>query len=359
MAIDSNKRDRRHSDNMDFITPQLQRELDPNLSPVVTTATGLQLISSPTMAFPHASLPPYSGGFIVAGGPGGTHVVASPQLMQMASHVPGIPIMMPSPTIPVSTPTPSQAPPPTLSNHSQASSSEDKDDIQSYGSGDGMEPPAKRLALEGTHVKVTPTCNSRAGPYSIHQTSTGNFIMTHGGVVPSATPQLIQMGGPHMPIVLPTNSTVREQQKYSTSTLHMNGKGEINPVQSESMAVTALSSHPGPGAGVAVLSQRASPAGVGPTTHAARSLLQMAHHPNIPGLIIPQPIGPTSAVPQNGGDKRRKEQEKIAGTTTSNYSVKMPFANISIQPGEISNNRNSYLHDKVIYSYYFHYQPVL
>jgi hypothetical protein len=59
----------------------------------------------------------------------------------------------------------------------------------------------------------------------------------------------------------------------------------------------------------------------------------MAHHPNLPGLIIPQQIGAALPVPQNGDDKRKTEQDKA--TSNSNPStVKMPFANISIQPGK-------------------------
>ena len=145
MAIDSNKRDRRHSENMDFMAPQLQRgEMDPNLSPVVTTTPqGLQLIGSPTMALPHTSLPPYSGGFIVTGGPGGTH-----QLVPMP-HVPGIPIVMPPHTsIPVSTP--SQQ----VTSHSSHASSEDREDVQSHSSGESLAPPAKRPALDPAHIKM-------------------------------------------------------------------------------------------------------------------------------------------------------------------------------------------------------------
>ena len=289
MAIDSNKRDRRHSENMDFMAPQLQRgEMDPILSPVVTTTTpqGLQLISSPTMALPHTSLPPYSGGFIVTGGPGGTH-----QLVQMTPHVPGIPIVMPSPaTIPVSAPSHQQAAP--LSNHSHASS-EDREDVQSHSSGESLAPPAKRPALETTHIKMSGGGANR-GSYSLHQTSTGNIIMTHGCVASAGGPQLIQMG-PHgqIPIVLPTGqvSAVREQKCPTPQHLHLNGKTESSIAKSEAgLTVTALAhSHPAgaiTAAGGMVLSQqqRASP-------HTARSLLQMAHHPNISRADCPPTSG--------------------------------------------------------------------
>lgn len=327
MAIDSNKRDRRHSENMDFMSPQLQREMESTLSPVVTTTPqGLQLISSPTMALPHASVPPYSGGFIVAGGPGGT------QLVQVTPH--GIPIVMPAPTLPVSAP--NQPHPPPLSSQSQ-SSSEDRDDVQSHTSGESLEPPAKRPALqETTHVQMG-SSGTRV-PYSIHQTSTGNFIMTHGSVTSTGAPQLIQMN-PHgqLPIVLPTGglSTVRDS---GTAPQHVNGKTTCHPSTSDGVTVTAR--HPVGGvAGGVVFSQR------GAAPHNARNLFQMAHHPNMPGLIIPQPITPALptqyTAPQhtatqtvvNGEERRKTEQDKVVGGSTS--AIKMPFANISIQPGKM------------------------
>lgn len=313
MAIDSNKRDRRHSENMDFMTPQLQRDIDPTLSPAANPGPQGLLISSPTMALPHASVSPYSGGFIVTGGPGGT------QLVQMAPHMPGIPIVMPT----------SQAPPLALSNHSHAHS-EDRDDEQSHSSGDGMEPPpAKRSALEATHIQVGGGASNRTGGYSIHQTSTGSFIMTHGGMASPGAPQLIQMSGSHgqIPIVVPT-ATVRDQQKCPIPpNVHMNGRTDSNLSKCE---INTLSSH---GGGIAVLSQRGTTATV-PAPHTARSLFQMAHHPNIPGLIIPQTVATAPTTAQNGRDRRKTEHDKAVGVANSTpATVKMPFANISIQPG--------------------------
>lgn len=81
LAIESNKRDRRHSDTVDFLSPQLARsELEQAISPVGTRSSvpgntqGLQLISSPTVAIPHGAMPPFSGGFIVAGNSGAHQV---------------------------------------------------------------------------------------------------------------------------------------------------------------------------------------------------------------------------------------------------------------------------------------------
>ena len=333
MAIDSNKRDRRHSDNMEFIAPQLQqRDLESTLSPAVTAANptpqGL-LISSPTaMALPHGSLPPYSGGFIVTGGPGGT------QLVQMPPHMPaGIPIVMPSPTIPAS----SQPTPLALSSHTQVVS-EEKEEAYSHTSADSIEPPpAKRPVPETSHIKVGGASSNRLG-YSIHQTSTGNFIMTHGGMSSPGAPQLIQMGGAHghIPIVVPT-AAVREQHKCPIPpTIHMNGRTEMSASRTDNMPITALSSHTAAGAGVAVLSQRGTTATV-PTAHSARNLLQMTHHHNMPGLIIPQAIGAAPPTPQNGDDKRKTEPPVPASNSTptpATAPAKMPFANISIQPGK-------------------------
>lgn len=331
MAIDSNKRDRRHSENMDFMAPQLQREMDPILSPVVSsTPQGLQLISSPTMALPHTSLPPYSGGFIVAGGPGGTH-----QLVQMTPHMPGIPIVMPTPaTIPVSTHSQQATP---LSNHSQTS--EDREDAQSHSSGESMAPPAKRPALEPSHVKLGGGTTNRAG-YSIHHTSTGNIIMTHGGVASAGAPQLIQMN-PHgqIPIVLPTGqvSTVREQKCPTPQHIQLNGKTESSITKSEAGGGITVTALPHSHSAGAMLSQQQR--GSLPPSHPPRNLLQMAQHP---GLIIPQPLPPTPHTAQsaNGEERRKTEQEKNGATaqphppTTNAGPVKMPFANISIQPGK-------------------------
>ena len=62
MAIESNKRDRRHSDTMEFIQTCREERRDHMIGQptyaVTGTPTGLQLISSPTVAIPQA--PPYS-----------------------------------------------------------------------------------------------------------------------------------------------------------------------------------------------------------------------------------------------------------------------------------------------------------
>lgn len=105
MAIESNKRDRRHSDTMEFIqTCREERREQILTQPTYTvtgTPSGLQLISSPTVALPQANMPPYSSGFIIT--PSGAHVVhtprltpGAPQLLQMAATHPHLPIVVPT-----------------------------------------------------------------------------------------------------------------------------------------------------------------------------------------------------------------------------------------------------------------------
>ncbi len=377
MAIDSNKRDRRHdSESMDFISaPQLQRDME--MSPVVTTTPqgGLQIIGSPTMAFPHGSLPPYSGGFLVTGGPGGTHVVASPQLVQMAPHVQGIPIVMPSnPALPTSHP----ATPTSHSSLPHTSTCEDKDDIRSHGSGESVEllpPAAKRHAPDsggGARSIIVSSSGGGAPSYSIHQTSAGNFIMAHGGVAASSGgPHLIQAhggvtapaGGPHLiqvtphgqiPIVLPTTPTSNARDHHgcpAPPSSYVNGRNDSAHKQENGA--------PHPSTNV-------------PPTAPPPGLFQMAHHHSkIPGLIIPQIVGAggglVAATHPSGPAERRSDAEQgerytrvhgtsitcgggggggdvgerssgVYTTTTSGNGgggvVKMPLANLSIQSGE-------------------------
>ncbi len=111
LAIESNKRDRRHSDNVEFLSNSRDGERrEVSLSAAVGqqapfTMAGnpnaLQLITSPTVAIPQSSLPTFSGGFIIGPSAGGTHMVhasrLTPQLVQMggANH-PHVPIIVPT-----------------------------------------------------------------------------------------------------------------------------------------------------------------------------------------------------------------------------------------------------------------------
>ncbi len=104
LAIESNKRDRRHSDNLEYLSASRENERrDTTIvgqhTPftVAGTQNALQLITSPTVAIPQNSISPYSTGFIItptAGG--GSHMMprltsGGPQLLQMSStHHPQI-----------------------------------------------------------------------------------------------------------------------------------------------------------------------------------------------------------------------------------------------------------------------------
>ena len=317
MAIDSNKRDRRHSETVEFIAPPVGSDLDQAISPVthVTTAQGLQLISSPTVAIPQGSMPPYSGGFIVT--PGGAHVVGSPQLLQMAHHVPGIPIVLPAPY-----------------DHLRTCSSEDRDDTESM---DSCEPPAKKLAVDRSIHKAVTIADSRL-PFNIH-TSAGNFIMSPGGTPvvrhPGTLPtsgapptQFIQMSPhPHIPIMIPTPTTsaaaaaaskdalLRQQTLIETEDKHHRRMLTVvnGPIPSSALSVQS--------AGGVVISQQSSPAVSNDGT-----LVQMTSSPLV--------TMPTIDKGNKEEDSREDQQQQGQGETRA--PPKMSFANISIQSGECS-----------------------
>lgn len=345
MAIDSNKRDRRHSESMDFVAPQLggRGEMEMCHSPVVTTTPqGVQLISSPTMALPHGSMSPYSGGFLVTGGPGGTHMVASPQLVQMSPHVPGIPIVMPSPT--GSIPTLQQTigsihppPPPCSSSSSSASSCsvEDRDDAQSHASGEVLDglPPLKKLAMDGK-VTLPHSNGGNSNGRATYSSTSGGLIMTHGGTLgaPGAVGHhLIQMGTHgQIPIVLPT-TPISSAQSHMSSHPHafqVNSRTELHSKnENGSVTVAAFQSHPG--SGNVILTSRGSLAA--PPTHTMHSLLQMTGHPSIPGLVIPHQRGTSSSSVQK--ERRGSNTEIDKPATPQSAAIKMPVANISIESG--------------------------
>ena len=333
MAIDSNKRDRRHSDNMEFVAPQLggrgEMELCP--SPVVTTTPqGVQLISSPTMALPHGSIPPYSGGFLMSGGPGGSHMVASPQLVQMSPHLPGIPIVIPS-NSGILHQTVGGPPPPSSSSSSSASSSssslEEREDTQSHASGeilDGSQPLPKRPALEG---KVTlPQTNGQT------YTNNGGLVVTHGGniVHSSGGPHLIQMGTHgQIPIVVPAAPISSAPSQLGQHAFQVNSKADVHPKsENGSMTVATLQSHPGR-SGNMIVAQRGSPLTAAPT-RAIQNLFQMTGHP---GVVSPHQISiPPSASRQDERRGNSADSDKSSATPQPSLN-KMPVANISIESG--------------------------
>lgn len=322
MAIDSNKRDRRHSETMEFMSPQRavnQGEID--ITPVTNTQ-GLQLIGSPTVAIPHGSIPPYSGGFIVA--PGAHMVAGSPQLVQMP-HAAGIPIVMPTPTVAVA---------------KSDQTSQEGDDSSS----DLSEPPTKKLAVDFHQAKVS-LANSRLPFVNSHS---GNFIVTPGGThvvqapqIASPSPQIVQMTPhPHIPgIMIPTTS--------SPAGLICEGRVKVESGETLTAAARkgshtlAISSENGNGVQVAttlpqstgniVIATRGTP-GLATTSHmtvsASPGLVQMAPQP----LVLPTSQG-GSERGRGSGDEQTGESKKRDNMHV--VSTKMPFANISIQSGEL------------------------
>ena len=343
MAIDSNKRDRRHSENMDFVAPQLGRgELECHSPVVTTTPQGVQLISSPTVAFPHGSLPPYSTGFLVAPGPGGTHMVASPQLVQMSSHVPGIPIVMPSPTGGLPTfqqTTAVQLPVSSCSSSSSSLSSssvEDREDAQSHGSREPPDgpPPLKKTALEGK-VTLPHSNGGSTNGRALHGAHPGGLIMTHTGniVAGGAGPHLIQMGAHgQIPIVVPASSAQQSiKSPHPPHTFQINSRTEILKNENGSITATGFQSHPG--SGNVIFAPHGSLAAP-PPAQAMQSFLQMTRHPNIPGLVIPQHLATSSPTPLKDEGRRNSNAESDKqGALSQSTVLKLPVANISIESG--------------------------
>ena len=327
MAIDSNKRDRRHSENVEFMSPQMavgRSEMD--ITPVthaVTATQGLQLISSPTVAIPHGSIPTYSGGFIVT--PGGAHMVpASPQLVQMA-HAPGIPIVMPTPV--------AAAP-------MKVEATSDGEDSNSELS----EPPTKKLALDNHQVKVS-LANSRLPFIPSHS---GSYIVAPGGTqmvqaphMASTTPQIVQMTAhPQIPgLMIPT--TTSHGSLLRDARLELESGETLTTVGRRVLQTQSSSSENGSGVPVAAI----PPQSAGSNAMATRGTTAFATAPHMTaptsqGLIQmgPHPTVPLSS--QGRSERRREpEEEQVEESRKRDnmhvISTKMPFANISIQSGQL------------------------
>lgn len=327
MAIDSNKRDRRHSETVEFISQPItacRNDLE-SLTPAtqtVTAAQGLQIINSPTVALPHGSIPPYSGGFIVTQGPGGTQMVAPqisgpPQLVQMTTHPQGIPIMVPA--IATTKQEPSRTP------------ADDRDDASSQASSETSErePPAKRIALDTGRTITSTGKLATMAPSGFVMTPTGHMVPTSH--FNTHSPQIVQMGThPHIPLVMPSSSVTSYTSKSS-------------PVESQAGNNIILKED----------TPRRSPLENGITSHvlssgnpkrtqviSASHLLQMAPPSHVP-LVLPTLPGHMERKgndPSESGEVlgRHAERKRSGGDTSSvTSSLKMPFANISIQSGEI------------------------
>lgn len=346
LAIDSNKRDRRHSETVEFISPQMATcrpgELEQDISASVarvTTPQGLQLIGSPTVALPHGSVPPYSGGFIVTPG---AHVmgppVASrgqPQLLHMAPH--GIPIVMPAPMA--------------TKEPSDSGSTEEGD--EGHESADTSEPPTKRIALDPTQAKVANSPLLASVP-----PHTASFFVTPPGGGPivqvphsltSHGAQLIQMSP--QPFIVPTTagscSPTERWSDVGSERVRLIQPAPItreNTCEENGVSIAAVPSHTVSGMVIA-----SGPQG----THVqSPRLVQLptAHRPNVPVMMSTLPVQPSPAHPSGdrlerkrfeqlltAGDRGLGEEEKKPSTEEKPLSVnsKVSFANISIQSGEI------------------------
>lgn len=306
MAIDSNKRDRRHSDTIPLLSGENQN--------IITTQG--PLINSPTV--PHASGSPYSGGIIVATPTG--------QLVQLQPQVPGVPIVVPSSHQP-------------RSDSSRTVSEDGEDDNSSP-----REPPTKKMALEANQVKVAFSSDNRL-PY-VHTTG-GNFIMTPGGTPivahPSmgAPPQIIHMTPHHpghIPIVIPTPTASSSapsplETSVSASRSIRGVSGEAEAVVSRAVAqelqrrTISVVNTPVP---VAAIPPQTSTAGIAST-------LSPQHHGllTMPGpahIMMPAPASPEKKKVEN--EVLCESNKKAVVTSDPPIStLKMPFANISIQSG--------------------------
>ena len=320
-----------------------------NLTPVtntITTPQGLQILSSPTMALPHGTIPPYSGSFILTG-PGGTQMVTPqisgpPQLVQMTTTHHGIPIMVPT-----------MAP----GKHDlggQGGSGEDRDDASSQASSEASDreisaPPTKRVAIDigGRAVATTRIATGTAA------TATG-FVMTPTRhMVPTshfASPHVVQMGpNSHIPIVMPTTTATGFMSRISSpvDTGVSNGVVVKDDVSRRSPLENGVGS------------PRLVPGGPKPTqVISASHLFHMTPPPHSVPLVLPTNA---IAIGHHHGHKHRSNEpsslhsnpatdhvhllstatEKSHGKHNSGVPpgaastslIKMPFANIAIQSG--------------------------
>ena len=340
MAIDSNKRDRRHSDTIPL-------GLGDASNSVITTQA-IKMIPSPTV--PHAvSGSPYSGGYIVT--PGG--IMATGQIVQLP-QVPGVPIVM------------SSHPHHQRSESSKTVSEDGDDETKSP-----MEPPLKKMAMEANQVKVALSSDSRL-PY-VH-TSAGNLIMTPGGTPivahPSMgpTPQFIHMAAAghhpasHIPIVLPTQTVVSSPTPTPLETNagasarsvrvgpHSGGEIDTNSrtttiLQEAAQRRTISMPVPVPIAAIPPQTTTAATtqSALSPQQHGGVLTMPPGSTHHLPAGLVPMmasaptPVSPgkrkraeTPPVEAGNGKKTAPSDSPAPATT----SIRMPFTNISIQPSK-------------------------
>lgn len=334
MAIDSNKRDRRHSETVDFMSPQIatcraeleQTSVGVNVaSPVahaVTSTQGLQLISSPTVALPHGSISPY-GGFIMTSGPGGTHVMAphiQPQLVHMAGPHSAIPIVVPA----------------SAENKGLA---EEDEDLES-------EPPTKKLGLDLGHHKFSAPNRIGVGTPTPH--SGGVIVTMPGGthVVQTASPQqLFQMAG--HPQMQPAASGSPTERRNEEETKQSQRKAES--LARKLMQLTSQTPNMKVKNGLPIAtfpSQSLSggmvlaPQGLSASHLGTPHLVQVPAHSPIPIMIpagqgLSQGSATAASVREDRDSSSNREEVSEMGKNErerpSVASTRIPFANISIQ----------------------------
>lgn len=347
MAIDSNKRDRRHSDTIPLGLGDVSNS--------VITTQAIKMIPSPTV--PHAvSGAPYSGGYIVT--PGG--IMATGQIVQLP-QVPGVPIVM------------SSHPHHPRSESSRTVSEDGDDETRSP-----MEPPLKKMAVEANQVKVALSSDSNRLPY-IHTTAAGNLIMAGPGGTPlvahpsmgPGTPQFIQMAaaaahhpGSHIPIVLPTQTVVSSPTPTPLETNsgaaarsirighHNGGEADVASSRTATLLQEAAQrrtiSMPVPVPITAIppaqTTTAATTRALSPQQHGRVLTMPPGSTHHIPAGLVPvMAPAPTPASP--GKRKREETPPNEAGsgkkaaptdspTSAATTSMRIPFTNISIQPGK-------------------------
>ena len=326
LAIESNKRDRRHSDTAEFPSPQPQtntsrpdaaRSVDqvavatgiPTTTYAMATSQGLQLITSPTMAIPHGSMPPYPGSFLIPSPGIRPNVSSSGQLMQMANH---LPIMMQTAG--------------TIKN-------ERNEEVGSTGDHqEGEYPPqAKRIALD---LKGQPTAGYIIGTHPGGGASTQHLLqMAHH------SHQIITLGPQGSPVVTDSRSLGRLGLDHDEE--HQGGRKEGGGGHGENSRIPMH--HPtsfviNTSKGAQLVQAASSPQLVHMVTHPHLPIVMPAgfHHQfataEMPKLT-PPPLSSQSAKPEQEVGVASTPSKPEAKGLTGNGS-KMPFANISIQSGK-------------------------
>ena len=329
LAIESNKRDRRHSDTAEFSSPQPPASISrseaarsveqvttgiPTTTYAMATSQGLQLITSPTMAIPHGSMPPYPGSFLIPSPGIRPNVSSSGHLVQMANH---LPIMM----------------------QAAAANAGIKSERNEESAGDHQEgdfpPPAKRITLDLGGGKG--------------QQATGYIIGTHHGAG-TPTSHLLQMTHhPHQIIALGPQSSPVMQDSRSLGRVGLEheedhqgrkeGHGENGRVPMHHQTSFVINTSKG----AQLVQASSSPQLVHMVTHPHLPIVMPAgfHHQfatEMPKLTPPPPPPP----PLSTQSAKSEQEGCVAGTPskaeakslTNSTGSKMPFANISIQPNQ-------------------------